>query len=135
MPKKSIVRNEKADEINISPLIDMVFILLIFFIVTTVFIDERGFQADKPDAASEPQDSEIEPLIFTITDNNDVMFEGSDVGVSAVQRIFRNQPQDEDIPIIIKTEKGSRAGLAIRVRDELVLAGADVNLVNFASAQ
>ena len=44
--------SEGADEINISPLIDMVFILLIFFIVTTVFVEETGVEVDKPQAAS-----------------------------------------------------------------------------------
>ena len=38
----------ESEEINISPLIDMVFILLIFFIVTTVFVEETGVEVDKP---------------------------------------------------------------------------------------
>ena len=46
-------QNETSGEINISPLIDVVFILLIFFIVTTVFIDETGVEIEKPRAASQ----------------------------------------------------------------------------------
>ena len=46
---------EGSDEINISPLIDMVFILLIFFIVTTVFVEETGVEVNKPPASS-PKD-------------------------------------------------------------------------------
>ena len=46
-------QNETSGEINISPLIDVVFILLIFFIVTTVFVDETGVEIEKPRAASQ----------------------------------------------------------------------------------
>lgn len=44
--------NQGSEDINISPLIDMVFILLIFFIVTTVFVEETGVEVTKPQAAS-----------------------------------------------------------------------------------
>ena len=44
--------NNENSEINISPLVDMVFLLLIFFIVTTVFIEETGIEVQKPMAAS-----------------------------------------------------------------------------------
>ena len=47
--------SEEAMDINISPLIDMVFILLIFFIVTTVFVEETGVEVEKPEAASAMQ--------------------------------------------------------------------------------
>ena len=48
--------NERDDvEINLSPMIDMVFILLIFFIVTTVFVEETGVEVNKPEAAASIQ--------------------------------------------------------------------------------
>ena len=46
---------QATEDINISPLIDMVFILLIFFIVTTVFVEETGVEVTKPQAASQIQ--------------------------------------------------------------------------------
>ena len=49
-------------EINLSPLIDCVFILLIFYIVTTVFVEETGVEVNKPDAAASVQ---LAPLRFT----------------------------------------------------------------------
>ena len=58
--------SEGADEINISPLIDMVFILLIFFIVTTVFVEETGVEVDKPQAASSVN-LEKNSILFAIT--------------------------------------------------------------------
>tara|TARA_B100001093_G_scaffold161509_1_gene153965 strand:+ start:3576 stop:3800 length:225 start_codon:yes stop_codon:yes gene_type:complete len=49
---RSFSKSEKLEDINISPLIDMFFILLIFFIVTTVFVEETGADVDKPQAAA-----------------------------------------------------------------------------------
>ena len=54
-------QNEGSGEINISPLIDVVFILLIFFIVTTVFVDETGVEVEKPRAASQ---KELDQTVF-----------------------------------------------------------------------
>ena len=54
-------QNETSGEINISPLIDVVFILLIFFIVTTVFVGETGVEIEKPRAASQ---RELDQIVF-----------------------------------------------------------------------
>ena len=53
--RRSITDTDEPMDINISPLIDMVFILLIFFIVTTVFVEETGVEVEKPEAASAAQ--------------------------------------------------------------------------------
>ena len=50
--RKKDTDSNGSDEINISPLIDVVFILLIFFIVTTVFVEETGVDVTKPQASS-----------------------------------------------------------------------------------
>ena len=50
--KNSIHREEENSEINVSPLLDMVFILLIFFVVTSTFVRETGVEVNKPKASS-----------------------------------------------------------------------------------
>ena len=52
LAKRSIIQEEDQTEINLSSMIDCIFILLIFFIVTTVFVEEKGLQVNKPDAAA-----------------------------------------------------------------------------------
>ena len=55
-------------EINLSPMIDCIFILLIFFIVTTVFVEEQGLQVAKPDAAAAATpNEETENVVLEIT--------------------------------------------------------------------
>ena len=53
--RRSVTDSEEISEINISPLIDMVFILLIFFLVTTSFVSETGVDADRPQAVENRQ--------------------------------------------------------------------------------
>ena len=52
MARRSILEDEEPIGIDLSPMIDCVFILLIFFIVTTTFVDETGIEVDRPTAAS-----------------------------------------------------------------------------------
>ena len=125
MKRKSFSQSQKGDDVDISPLIDMVFILLIFFIVTTVFIDERGFEtpgnSNAPDQPDEPQ----EPVIFRITRDGNIMFEDNQVAMGAIRRTIINRSQREPVPVIVEVEEGSRSGLALRVYDEALLAGAE----------
>ena len=107
--------SEGADEINISPLIDMVFILLIFFIVTTVFVEETGVEVDKPQAASSVN-LEKNSILFAITKEGGV--------VNGVRPLVRRLLQSEEMPVILQVDEKADAGLVIRVIDESKLGGA-----------
>ncbi len=125
--------DEGAEEsIDMSPLIDCVFILLIFFIVTTVFVEETGVEVDKPQAASASQ-LEKTSILLAITAQGEVVYGGREVGVGGVRGIVKRLTQKEDIPVIIQADKSSSAGLLVRVIDEAKLAGA--TKVSLASAK
>jgi biopolymer transport protein ExbD len=121
--KRSLRKPEKSSEINISPLIDMVFILLIFFIVTTVFVDERGFESAQPDDAAQ-NESEEEPIILHVTKNRKVLLNGQEIGFAGVQREVRNRIQNEPEPVILQVDQGTMSADALRVYDDALLAGA-----------
>lgn len=120
----------ESDEINISPLIDMVFILLIFFIVTTVFVEETGVDVNKPQAAS-ASDLEKNSILIAITDKNKVVYGGKEVGLSGVRSIVRQLVSRDQMPVIIQADKSVSIDLYTRVHDECKLAGA--NVVNLAT--
>lgn len=65
--------------VDISPLIDCVFILLIFFIVTTTFVEETGVEVDKPQAASSVQ-LEKTSVMIAITANGEIVYGGNEIG-------------------------------------------------------
>ncbi|BET66696.1 biopolymer transporter ExbD [Opitutales bacterium ASA1] len=121
---RSIVQqNAGSDEINISPLIDMVFILLIFFIVTTVFVEETGVEVSKPQAAS-AVDLEKNSVLIAITSAGKVVYGGREIGVGGVRSTVRRLTQDESMPVIIQADKTVQTDLLVRVIDEAKLGGA-----------
>ena len=129
--RRSVLDGEsESDEINISPLIDMVFILLIFFIVTTVFVEETGVDVNKPQAAS-ASDLEKNSILIAITDKSKVVYGGKEVGLSGVRSVVRQLVSKEQMPVIIQADKTVSIDLYTRVHDECKLAGADI--VNLAT--
>lgn len=111
-------------DINISPLIDMVFILLIFFIVTTVFVEEKGMPVNKPSPVSS-NNLDKDSIVFLLTGNGEVLHEEKDVGIGGVRAMVRQKNAREQLPVIINVEQGAIAGLVVRVIDESKLGGAE----------
>jgi biopolymer transport protein ExbD len=116
-------QEEETEGINISPLIDCVFILLIFFIVTTTFVEETGVEVDKPQAASAIQ-LEKNSILIAVTANGEVVYGGREIGIAGIQPLVKRLIQKEDVPVIIQADQGVQAGLFVRVIDEAKLAGA-----------
>ena len=126
MARKSILSYQEGDleEINISPLIDMVFILIIFFIVTTVFVEEPGVEIRKPFAAS-AKDLDKNSILIAITDSSKVVYGGREIGVGGVRPIVRRLMQKESMPVILQVDVQAAAGTVVRVVDESKLGGAE----------
>ena len=109
--------------IDMSPLIDCVFILLIFFIVTTVFVEETGVEVDKPQAASSVQ-LEKTSILLAITDKGEIVYGGREIGIAGVQPLVKRMMQKEEVPVIVQADQHVQSGLLVRVIDEAKLAGA-----------
>lgn len=114
---------KETAEINLSPLIDMIFILLIFFIVTTVFVEETGVDIAKPEAASARQ-LDKESIQIAITSTGQVVYGGQDIGLQGVRPVIRRLVQREELPLIVQVDENANAGLVVRVIDEAKLGGA-----------
>ncbi|HMP84099.1 MAG TPA: biopolymer transporter ExbD [Verrucomicrobiota bacterium] len=121
--RRAITESEEVSDINVSPLIDMVFILLIFFIVTTVFVEETGTDIDKPQAAS-AVNLEKNSILIALTSKGQVVYGGKEIGVGGVRPLVRRLTQQETMPVIIQVDKNANAGLLVRVIDESKLGGA-----------
>ncbi|HCC20785.1 MAG TPA: biopolymer transporter ExbD [Verrucomicrobiales bacterium] len=126
-------QDANASEINISPLIDVVFILLIFFIVTTVFVEETGVDVDKPRAAS-AQDLEKNSILIAVTSNGQVYQGGRSIGVSGVRSVVAAMLEvDDQMPVIIQGDASANHGIIVSVIDAAKLAGA--RTVNLATTK
>ena len=115
--------DDKSGEINISPLIDIVFILLIFFIVTTVFVEETGVDIEKPRAASQ-KDLEKNSILLGITPNGKVYYGGREIGVGEVRPVVSRLMRQQEQPVIIQADRMTPTEVTIAVLDEAKLGGA-----------
>jgi biopolymer transport protein ExbD len=123
---------EQQQAIDLSPLLDVVFILLIFFIVTTVFVKETGVEVDKPQALSTKK-LERNIIMIAITDGGDVIYDGSVIGVAGVRNTIKGLLGDQSRPVVIQADKLVTTDLLVQVIDESKLGGAAS--VNIATLQ
>ncbi len=116
-------QRRKPAELNMSPLIDMIFILLIFFVVTTSFVREAGVDVQRPIAqTAETRDSTN--IVLAITADNIVVVEGKPIDVRSVQSYMeRFLMQNPNGSVVLAADRSSRSGLVIQVLDACRLAG------------
>lgn len=124
--------NKQIEEINITSLIDIVFILLLFFIVTTVFVEETGVEVMRPQALSATA-LEKSSILIAITKEGKVVYGGQEVGVRGVRGIVQRLVKKEDMPVIIQADRSVSVDLYTRVHDEAIMGGA--KRVNLATTQ
>lgn len=116
---------QQEEEINLdmTPMLDIVFIMLIFFIVTTSFIKESGVDVARPSAKT----AEVKArgnILIAITDSNEVWIDKRRVDLRAiranVERLHASNPEGA---VIIQADKASRNGALVQVIDQARLAG------------
>ena len=114
---------EEESEINITPLIDIVFIMLIFFIVTATFVKETGIDVNRPDAQTAKSQDKANILI-AITEKNEIWIDRRKVDIRAVrpniERLHAENPQGS---VVIQADKRSNTETLISVMDASRQAG------------
>jgi biopolymer transport protein ExbD len=115
---------QQTAELNIAPLIDMVFILLIFFLVTTSFVKESGVDVERPSAAT-AINKEKSGLLIGITKENRVFIDKREIDIRAVRaNVERALAENPEGGVVIVADKTSNTGAVISVLDGCKLAGA-----------
>ncbi len=110
-------------EINMTPLIDMVFILLIFFIVTTSFVKETGVDVNRP-AADTAVKKERANILIAIRDNDEIWIDNRQIDRRAVRaNVERLHAENPEGSVIIMADEDARTGILIEVMDQARLAG------------
>jgi len=113
----------KSEDINVSPLIDIVFILLIFFIVTTVFVEETGVEVRRPEAVA-AEDLEKNSILIAITEEGKVVYGGREIGVNGVRGTVQRLLKQEEMPVILQVDKSVSVERYTEVHDAARLGGA-----------
>jgi biopolymer transport protein ExbD len=135
MSRRAIKMEEEKSDINISPMIDMVFILLIFFIVTTVFVDEQGIEADRPQPGASNPDKDKAPITVHVSANGQIFFDGQEIQIGNIRSNVADKLRDNKVPVIIEVEDKVTSGRMVTVIDEARIGGADKVLVTPSEAR
>lgn len=123
------MRRYKADtessEIDMTPMLDIVFILLIFFIVTTSFVKESGIEINRPTAATSQKNAKGNILV-AISKSGEIWIDNRNIDIRSVraniQRLKAKLPLSS---VIIQSDKDAYTGTLVKVMDQVRLAGVD----------
>ena len=122
--RQSLRRSTGTTDINITPLIDMVFILLIFFMVTTSFVKETGVDINRPSASTAVLKDKGNILIG-VDQTGLIFMEKKQIDIRSVrahvERALADTPAGS---VIIVADKISHTGIVVKVMDQCRLAGA-----------
>jgi len=120
----SIKQEQDENEINLTPMLDVVFIMLIFFIVTATFIRETGLDVKRPDSPEAQVVQEEGAILVIIDDTDDIWIDSRVVDPRAVRaNIERLHAEDPDRPVVVQTGRTSSAETLVTVMDASRLAG------------
>jgi biopolymer transport protein ExbD len=109
--------------IDLTPLMDIVFIMLIFFIVTTSFIKESGIDVNRP-SANTAERKEHGNILIAITANDEIWMDKRPVDIRAVRaNVERLKAESPEASVVIQADKDSKNGLLVQVMDQVHLAG------------
>ena len=110
-------------EINLTPMLDVVFIMLIFFVVTTSFVKESGVEVNRPSAET-AQRQESANILIAIRPNGEIWIDGRAVDVRAVRaNIERLRVEFPESQVVIQGDRAAQIGLLVKVMDQVRLAG------------
>ncbi|MBU2883486.1 biopolymer transporter ExbD [Psychrosphaera sp. B3R10] len=123
MARKQRFREDDDAAIDMTPMLDIVFIMLIFFIVTTSFVKEAGIEVVKPKAAASKPNSKGN-IFIAIKANGEVWMDKRLVDIERVaaniERMLAEQPTES---IIVQADKESKHGVVVKVMDAIKSAG------------
>ena len=130
MRRITSVSTDDESEVNITPLIDIVFIMLIFFIVTATFVKEAGIDVNKPDAPTAEVKKKANILI-AIDANNNIWLDRRKIDIrSVIPNIKRLRAENPQGSVVIQADEESKNKMLVEVMDAARQAG----VINIALA-
>ena len=123
MARRDKARQEEESEVNMTPMLDVVFIMLIFFIVTASFVKESGIDVNRPNAATAER-KEKGNIIVAISENNQIWIDRRQVDPRALRaNIERMHAENPNAAVVIQADEESKNKLLVQVMDAARMAG------------
>ena len=124
MRRRRAIIGEETEEIDLTPMLDVVFIMLIFFIVTATFVKEIGIDVNSPDKNQNVKDADKQSIVVQITNRDRIRIRGRDIDFRAVRaNIERLHAENPDAPVVVQPHPDSTTETMIHVMDSARQAG------------
>mgnify|MGYP000663419154 FL=1 len=115
--------SENDSEIDMTPMLDIVFIMLIFFIVSSNFIREAGVEINRP-AASTSEQKENAGIMIAITPDDQIWLDQKQIDIRMIRPTLEKlKVEQPNIGILIQSDQDAKTGTLIKVMDQVKLAG------------
>ena len=128
--RRKRARQEEDADIDITPMLDIVFIMLIFFIVTATFVKESGIDVTRPDAETAIKQNRV-AILIAIRDNNEIWINRRKVDLASVraniEKLHAENPQGG---AVIQADRQAETGVLVEIMDQVRLAGVDLSLIH-----
>lgn len=122
-PLATLMQDDQEEEINLTPMLDVVFIMLIFFIVTASFVKEAGIDVNRPEAATAVK-KERANILIAISDKGEIWINKRRIDVRAVQaNVERLKAENPQGSVVIQADKKATTDTLIKVMDASRAAG------------
>ena len=117
-------QQKEESEIDLTPMLDVVFIMLIFFIVTATFVKEIGLDVNTPDKNQNVKDADKQSIVVQVTSRDRIRIRGRDIDFRAVRaNIERLHAENPEAPVVILPHPESKTEIMIHVMDSARQAG------------
>lgn len=124
MKIKPFMTTEESPQVDLTPLIDVVFILLIFFILSANFQKESSIEVDRPSASSSTVKEASKTLTVSVDRNHQIWFKGGVVNLTQLQFQMKSVvSKTEKINTIINADKSVDTGTLVQIIDAIRLSG------------
>lgn len=117
--------HQEETELDLTPMLDVVFIMLIFFIVTTSFVKEAGIEVNPPTASTAEQQDKGN-IFIAITEQGEVWLDRRQVDIRTVRSIVsRLHASNPEGAVVVQADKDARTEVLLQVMDQVRLAGVE----------
>ena len=118
-------KGEDDSQIDLTPMLDVVFIMLIFFIVTASFVNETGLNVDRPPTTDQPPpDSANTNIVFRVSESNEIMLEGRRIDIRSVRaNVERLHAEKPEAKVVISSHPKAKTEIFVMISDQAREAG------------
>lgn len=121
--RRGHLENGDEADINLAPMLDIVFIMLIFFIVTTSFVRESGIEVNRPGART-AQPRKNANILIALAPNGEIWIDRRAVDIRSVRAVIeRLRAENPEAAVVIQGDREANIGLLVRVMDQVRMAG------------